>query len=215
MILTTQDYMSYVYNSNAFPILISPLDNDNYLLDIVKNTDMLLLSGGEDSDSKLYKQKPNKHLGTIIIERDLFEIKLIDLFLKAKKPIFGICRGFQLLNIYFKGTLYQDYRLLNENLSYHCEQPYQKLIHKVKLSPYLEKAYNAKKIGVNSHHHQFINKLGENLEVIAIAEDGIIEAFKNDDKKILAVQWHPEMLFSKYPKHLNLLNNFIKEHKIK
>ncbi len=215
MILTTQDYMSYVYNSGGFPILVSPLDNDNYLFDIVKNTDMLLLSGGEDSDSELYGQKPDKYLGTIIKKRDNFEIKLLGLFLEAKKPVFGICRGFQLLNIYFKGTLYQDYRLLNENLSYHCEQPYQKLIHKVDLSPYLEKVYNSKKIKVNSHHHQFINKLGENLEVVAIAEDGIIEAFKNTDKKILAVQWHPEMLFDKYPEHLKLLSDFIEKHKIK
>jgi putative glutamine amidotransferase len=215
MILTTQDYMSYVYNSNAFPILVSPLDNDNYLLDIVKNTNMLLLSGGEDSDSKLYGQPHDKNLGTFIKERDSFEIKLISLFLKAKKPIFGICRGFQLLNIFFKGTLYQDYRILNENLAYHCEQPYQKLVHNIKLSPYLEKIYNSKKINVNSHHHQFINKLGENLEVIAIAEDGIIEAFKNDDKKILAVQWHPEMLFYKYPNHLKLLSKFIRKYNIK
>ncbi len=215
MILTTQDYMAYVYSAGAFPVLVSPLDNDNYLYDIVKNTDMLLLSGGEDSDSELYGQKPCKHLGTIIKERDNFEIKLLSLFLEAQKPVFGICRGFQLLNIYFKGTLFQDYRLLNENLSYHCEQPYQKLVHKVELSPYLENIYKSNEIGVNSHHHQFIDKLGNNLEVIAIAEDGIIEAFKNDNKKILAVQWHPEMLFGKYPEHLNLLNYFIKKHKVK
>jgi len=211
MVLTTQDYMAFVYNSGAFPILISPLDNDNYFLDIVKNTDMLLLSGGEDSDPQFYNQKPSKHLGTTVKERDLFEIKLISLFLEAKKPIFGICRGFQLLNIYFNGNLYQDYREVNENLEYHCEQPYQSLIHKIKLSPYLEKIYNKKEISVNSHHHQFINKLGDDLDIIATAEDGIIEAFKNENKKILAVQWHPEMLFKKYPEHIKILENFIKE----
>jgi len=209
MILTTEDYMSYVYNSGAFPILVSPLNSDDYLIDIVNNTDMLLLAGGEDTDSSLYNQTPSKYLGTVIKQRDDFEMKLLKLFLDANKPIFGICRGFQLLNTYFNGTLYQDYRYLNEELSYHCEQPYQELIHEVNLSPCLERIYNEKVIGVNSHHHQFIDKLGDDLEVIAVAKDGVIEAFKNSKKNIFAVQWHPEMLFKKYPIHLEILREFI------
>lgn len=211
IILTTQDYMSFVYDAGAFPILVSPLNNEAYLLDIVKNTDMLLLAGGEDSDPSFYKQEPSEYLGTVIKERDEFEIKLLSLFLKAGKPIFGICRGFQLINIYFNGTLYQDYRYLNENLSYHCEQPYQKLVHSVMLFPYLEKIYDKKELLVNSHHHQFIDKLGESLEVIGISDDGVIEAIKA--KNILAVQWHPEMLFKKYPEHIKILKYFIRGYK--
>jgi len=209
MIITSQDYLSFVYDSGAFPVLVAYLDNENYLKDIVENTDMLLLSGGEDSDSLIYNQKRSKYLGKIVKERDEFEIKLIKLFLKAQKPIFGICRGFQLLNTFFKGSLYQDYRLLNENLSYHCEQPYQELIHKVSLDSYLKTVYHHSEIYVNSHHHQFIDKLGEGLELIAKSEDGVIEAFRNVEKNILAVQWHPEMLFSKYPEHSLILKEFI------
>ena len=209
MVLTTSDYISYVYSAGLFPVIVTPLNDKNYINDIVKNTDILILSGGEDSVPELYNEKPSKYLGETVKRRDIFEINLIKAFLNAQKPVFGICRGFQLLNIYFGGTLYQDYREINENLSFHCEQPYQKLVHEVNLSSCLTSVFKTNKIKVNSHHHQFIKKIGKDLKIIAKSPEGIPEALENKEKKILAVQWHPEMLFNKDKRHLDILKCFI------
>jgi len=210
MIITALDYMNFIYNSGAIPIVVAPMKNKNWINDIVNLTDALVLSGGEDSDPSFYSEEKSPFLGEIIRERDIFELKLIDAFIKAGKPILGICRGFQLLNIYFNGTLYQDYRDLNPKLEYHCENPYQKIIHKIKLNPLFEKIYGVDTLEVNSHHHQFIKKLGEDLEVTAISPDGVIEAFVSKKySNILGVQWHPEMLYSKYKIQTKLMNYFL------
>ena len=211
MILTTADYMSYVYDAGGFPVLVSPFcENCNdYIGYIAENTDMLFLTGGEDTDPSFYDMPSSPYLGEIIKKRDEFEFKLTKAFLKQNKPVFGVCRGFQLLNIFFKGTLYRDYRELDKSLSYHCEQPYQKLVHKVNLETELSILFKDRKISVNSHHHQFIKELGEGLKVLATAEDGVIEAFENKNKKIFAVQWHPEMIYKNDLRHLELLKNFI------
>ena len=210
MLMTALDYCDFVYNSKAIPIIVGPMGkDDSWINEIVNFTDALILSGGEDNDSSLYAKTPSPFLGEVVIERDNFEIKLIDAFIKAKKPILGICRGMQLLNIYFNGSLYQDYRELDEKLEYHCENPYQKIIHKVKLKKEFEEIYNQKELSVNSHHHQFIKKLGDNLKVTATSNDGVIEGIISTKYDIVAVQWHPEMIYKNFSIQTKLMDYFI------
>jgi len=209
MLVSSLDYSTFVFNSGAIPIVVAPMNNYNWIDQIVNFTDGLILTGGEDSDPSFYSKERSSYLGTVVIERDLFEIKLIDAFLKAKKPILGICRGMQLLNIYFNGTLYQDYRELDEKLEYHCENPYQKIIHKVKLKKEFEEIYNQKELSVNSHHHQFIKKLGDNLKVTATSNDGVIEGIISTKYDIVAVQWHPEMIYKNFSIQTKLMDYFI------
>lgn len=111
--------------------------------------------------------------------------KIIDLFVKRNKPILGICGGLQTLNVYFGGDLNQN--ILNHKLK-------DESMHKIKLAhnSFLSEVYNQEEIQVNSYHRQAIRKLAPNFHIIAVSEDGIIEAI--EDRNTIGVQWHPEIL---------------------
>ena len=119
-------------------------------------------------------------------------------FLKTGKPILGVCRGHQLLNVYFKGSLYQDLKYYSLEVIQHRQEMYPELAtHTVNIidrDNILFELYG-EKIFTNSFHHQIINRLGENLTVIATTNDGVIEAFQKKSLKFLyGIQWHPEMM---------------------
>ena len=122
--------------------------------------------------------------------RDEMEMRLCERFVRMKKPVFGICRGFQLLNIYFKGTLVQDLEQ-DKNIVH----PY----HSCHLVTAKEGSWFYEQYGsdfvVNSYHHQSIGRLGDGLSGTVTAENGqIIEAFEHKTLPVTAVQWHPERM---------------------
>lgn len=164
-----------------------------YLPEIDTSYDGLILCGGNDSDPKYYGEEINGAVN-IDYERDAVEFALADAFIKGGKAVMGICRGHQLLNIFFGGTLYQDLKNANAHSSFADYD----LVHTVnaKKGSIVHKLYG-ECFRVNSYHHQGIKKLGENLIPTAFA-DNIIEAFEHSILKVLGVQWHPErMCFSK------------------
>ncbi|HHZ65776.1 MAG TPA: hypothetical protein EYN51_09835, partial [Flavobacteriales bacterium] len=120
--------------------------------------------------------------------------------LLGQKPVFGICRGFQLMNVYFGGTLYQDINTQLPNSIVHRDaELYDQLNHEIEIgsSSILGELYGKENVlSVNSVHHQGVKELGENLDILATSkEDQIIEAFKwnqCDAGKVMGVQWHPE-----------------------
>lgn len=122
--------------------------------------------------------------------------KVIDLFVRSKKPIIGICGGLQTLNVYFGGDL-------NQNISNHKLKDNSK--HKIIIDTesFLYNTYNKKEIQVNSYHRQAIRKLANNFKIVARSEDGIIEAI--EDGNIIGVQWHPEVL-----NDIQFFDNFFK-----
>lgn len=152
-----------------------------------KNTDDydgLLIPGGGDMHPKWYKQK-NLYSTNIDFEADKNVFKHIKKFIKKKKAILGICLGSQYLNVYFGGTLKQ-----------HIEN-HKNVEHKVSTDDQLFIKYFGKSFKINSLHHQAIDKLGKNLKICAVSNDGIIEAFVHVKYNILAVQWHPELILNK------------------
>lgn len=157
--------------------------------------DGLILCGGNDINPSYYNEETN---GAVNIDekRDASEFKLVKAFIDAKKPIMGVCRGYQLLNIAFGGTLHQDI----ENSKEHSSFSDYDLIHTVtaRKNSFISELYGDS-FWVNSFHHQAINKLGNNLEVIMTASDSkIIEGIKHKTLPIFGVQWHPErMCFSR------------------
>ena len=153
--------------------------------------DGLLLCGGNDINPKYYNEDIN---GSVNIDdmRDEAEFELFRKFVEAKKPIFGICRGCQLINVALGGSLHQDI----PNADEHRFSIDHYLVHDIKAveDSFLSKIYGIE-FSVNSHHHQAIKDLGEGIEIVATAFDGItVEAIKHKELPIYALQWHPEKM---------------------
>lgn len=164
--------------------------NDN----IKMSCDGLLLAGGGDIHPALYHQDIT-HCNQIEPQRDLDELRLIHYFKKKQLPILGICRGLQVINVAFGGTLFQDIPCAD----IHCYKPETgDQIHPVRATKddFLYQLYG-EVFTVNSAHHQGIDRLGEQLQVSARSEDGVIEAISCPQSHIYGVQFHPErMAFS-------------------
>lgn len=165
--------------------LVIPVISENNLEEIADICDALILPGSAVGvDPKYYNDVPFPGKKYKYDEYKL-DKKVIDLFVKSNKPILGICGGLQTLNVYFGGDLNQN--ILNHKLT-------DGSMHKIKIAPnsFLSEVYNQEEIEVNSYHRQAIRKLAPNFDIIAVSEDGIIEAI--GDKNIIGVQWHPEIL---------------------
>lgn len=174
-------YINAVNNSGGIAIA-------QYCPEITTEYDGLLLCGGNDISPKFYNEEIN---GTVDIDekRDHAESELIKAFAEKKKPIMGICRGYQLLNAVFGGSLYQD--IPNHTSAADCVN-----VHKV-ISPkgnFIYDMYGAE-FCVNSFHHQAIKEIAPGFEVVATTPDGkVIEAIMHKNLPIFGVQWHPERM---------------------
>lgn len=205
-------YPQSIVNAGGRSILVPTCEglDDDYFDWLVKTTDGLLLTGGGDIDPTLYSEEKDEKSGSFNPEipmsidklRDEIELKLIKHFHKAKKPILGICRGCQLINIFFGGTLHQDLSKVLGNTDVHFnpkgEKELDKYYHGVKLvkGSNISRLIKTQIFEVNSFHHQAIDKLGEGLIVSARSSDGIIEAIESErsNQFVLGIQWHPEQL---------------------
>ena len=156
--------------------------------------DGLLLTGGDDLDPALFGQ-PNQGSEGIDPARDQAELVLTKAFADAGKPILGICRGHQLLNVAFGGTLIQDLGPV-ENLFHRRTSGIPKdKVHPVRT---LEGSTLAALYGPlfisNSAHHQAVDRLGEGFDATGWSESGVVEAMEHISLPILAVQFHPERM---------------------
>lgn len=159
-----------------------------YLPQISTEYDGLILCGGNDVDPSYYNEPINGSVD-IDYERDKNEFALLKAFLDAGKPVFGICRGFQLINIYFGGSLHQDIK----ESALHKRIDDVDSVHKV--NSVANSAINTlytDLFAVNSAHHQAIKKMGEGLMPTAIWNNQYVEAFEHVNLPIIGVQWHPE-----------------------
>lgn len=163
--------------------------------------DALVLTGGSDLDPMLYGEEPIPALGVVYPDRDEYDMALIKAAVESGKPILGICRGLQGLNIFFGGTLYQDIPSTygKSYLKHNQERDGKYGIHSIHIKDgsILKGVIGSDSIVVNSRHHQAINRLAIGFKVSAYAPDGIIEVIESVDKPIIAVQFHPEEMASK------------------
>ncbi len=172
----------------------------------------LLLPGGGDIEPALYGEERDPACGEPNALRDAAEPLLIHAFLKADKPILGICRGVQLMNVALGGTLYQDIKPLAQvpHNDHWCK------VHTVTVrrGTLLEKLLgpNAPKpLLVNSQHHQAAKQIAPGLVLSALSEDGFVEALEKPDACFcLGVQWHPERLSGSDPRQQALFDAFVK-----
>ena len=209
-------YKEAVVEAGGFPVIL-PFPDDTALVEnfarrAVGVFDALLVPGGADIDPSFYGEAPVPELGAVSIKRDIYEIALIRETVKAGKPIFGICRGLEIINVALGGTLWQDLPSQNKAafVKHRQEEADGLPSHHISVAPGSRLAgILGETAFVNSHHHQAIKDLAPGLRVAARAEDGIIEAFEDDARKILAVQWHPEIIRRDFPAQLRLFADFV------
>lgn len=171
--------------------------------EIVDRVDGLVLMGGGDVDPAAYGAQDNAAVG-VDPERDRFELELLRVAIDVKKPILAVCRGVQVLNVAFGGTLHQDLPALI-GLSPHTGriegQDVDGIVHEVNLLRGSRVALATGRDTVTgwSSHHQGIDRLGTGLRPVGWAPDGLIEAVESDEGWVVGVQWHPEMTAHRDP----------------
>ena len=173
--------------------------------------DGLLLPGGGDMDPAFYGQERIPACGEPNLLRDAAEPKLLRAFLAADKPVLGICRGIQLINVLLGGTLYQDLDSEHpSSVEHHMLPPYNRTVHRVTLEPgILSSLIREWEFGVNSYHHQAICRLAPVLHTEAVSQDGLIEGVSCPDMRfLLAVQWHPELIYREDPRNFAIVKAF-------
>tara|TARA_R110002126_G_scaffold96782_1_gene226189 strand:+ start:27472 stop:28185 length:714 start_codon:yes stop_codon:yes gene_type:complete len=196
------DMFSYVSQKGILPVLIPDLPMQQ-LEDILAELDGFVFQGGTDLAPETYNETPivpGKWLGDAY--RDAYELRIMEYAVKHNKPVLAICRGFQLMNVFFGGSLYQDIITQNPDAMQHRDaEKYDALVHEIvfEAGKTLDLVYDGiDQPIVNSVHHQGVKTVGKGLEVLAVSKnDGIIEALQNKAGNVLGVQWHPEFSVGK------------------
>ena len=153
--------------------------------------DGLLMPGGTDIDPARY-HRPNTASEDIDPALDARQFAALDAFVRADKPVMGICRGHQLINVYFGGTLIQD--LPSATIHSRCDEPWDKAHGSVAVPGGWMEALYGPAFPVNSAHHQAVERVGRGLIVDQRSEDGVIEALRHETLPLFCVQWHPERM---------------------
>lgn len=195
-------YLRAVERAGGVPVLIPLLEHPPALRPLFERLDGLLLAGGADVDPAHYHEAPHPRLGRVNAPQDAVELLLLEWACAAQMPVLGICRGFQLINVAFGGSLFQDLPAQHGTQLDHAEsdQPQQRdlLAHGLRLDPTSQLAglLGGSELAVNTLHHQGVRVLGHGLVATGWAPDGLVEALESADAQwLLAVQGHPEELF--------------------
>ncbi|GAA0862711.1 gamma-glutamyl-gamma-aminobutyrate hydrolase family protein [Paraclostridium tenue] len=210
----TNAYVDAIEKAGGVPIVVPVNTNKENIKAQVSAMDGIIISGGDDVNPNLYKEEPVRELGYINPIIDEFDIEVIKVALEMNKPILGICRGLQVLNVALGGSLYQDLKYIKGSHIKHNQETKTYLgTHYIDIKENsILKEIIKEKVLVNSYHHQSVKTLGNNLKVIAYSNDGIIEAVQKENEKfVLGVQWHPELMVDYSPHMLNLFKRFVDE----
>ncbi|MDM8214477.1 gamma-glutamyl-gamma-aminobutyrate hydrolase family protein [Enterococcus hirae] len=212
---TPDDFVRAVEEAGGIPLVL-PITDPEKANAYISLVDKLLVPGGQDIDPLLYGEEPRPKLGLTTPARDRFEAALLESALAKGRPIFAVCRGFQLLNIVLGGSLYQDLSEYPDWRVKHDQLPTEGIFptHSVAIAKDSRlAALFSEKARVNSFHHQAIKKLADDLEATAWSADHLIEGYqeKNGNSKIIGVQWHPELDFREQENERKLFEYFVNE----
>jgi len=204
-------YLNAIWQSGGIPVAVQWTEGDDIRLDeYINEFDGFLFSGGGDVNPVHFGQTVMHDTVKFCDERDEFELALCRKAIESGKPVFGICRGEQLINVAMGGTLHQhieDHKQADPSLTY---------AHKIKVTEgsHLASLLVDDTLEVNTFHHQAVDAIAPGLVVSGYSEDGYIEAFQSLTVKpyglqIEAVQWHPERMFDKDDFSRRLIKDFV------
>lgn len=193
------DYVDGVVQAGGIPVVLPAVAE--VAEEMAQSIDGLLLCGGTDLDPSYYGEEPIPELGETLPERDAFEMAILKHALKRGTPVFGICRGLQVLNVALGGTLYQDLpsQVGGGSIAHRQQMPKWQWTHEVEVDgdSQMAKIMESTELRVNSYHHQGIKDLADGLLVVARASDGVVEGIESPNLSehwLLGVQWHAEAM---------------------
>ena len=213
-IFLPHNYFEAIRHFGGIPLLIPVCTTEEEMEYLLSQCDGVLLTGGNDIDPTLYGETVLNDTVEIAWERDRDETRLLKLATARNLPIFGICRGIQIMNVYFGGTLYQDIPAQMETqVAHRMEKPYHRTCHDclVQSGTAMHELFGQDVVAVNSHHHQAIKDVAPGFEIMGRSEDGIVEAIADPNRNFCwGVQWHPERIWDIEPSSAKLFEAFIR-----
>lgn len=204
-------YMDALMQAGALPCILPLTESDADLEQLADGIGALLLTGGQDVAPVLYREPLMPACGEICTTRDAMELKMVPLMMRLGKPILGICRGLQLLNVALGGTLWQDLPTQHPSpVEHHAPGETAHLVN-VSAGTRLASIVGPGQHPVNSRHHQAIKALAPSLVASAVSEDGLVEAVElpGTDSLVLAVQWHPELRYRSHEGSMALFRELV------
>ena len=192
-------YIESVALAGGVPVVIPALSDERLLREMLKGFDGLLLTGGADVDAKYFGEENLAALTEIVPARDTFDFLLMKVATQLQLPIFGICRGVQVINIFFGGSIFQDIpsEIKGELFNHQILTEKEKGVHTVTLQQdsLLKRITGKSELHANSRHHQSIRRIAESFTASGHTADGIVEALEGyPARRIFGVQWHPESM---------------------
>jgi putative glutamine amidotransferase len=221
LLYAEESMLRWLMAEGALPVLLPRAAGAVSVAALVESIDGLVLQGGSDMSPRSYGEEPARPEWSGDAARDVYELELVRACIRGNKPVLGVCRGLQVLNVCFGGSLYQDIETMHPQGHTHRDwQLYDQLFHDVALAPggFLAGLYGGPRTGrVTSVHHQGIKRLGDDLLIEAVStRDELVEAIRlrSDQTFVLGVQWHPEFQDAADPALLSsrvLLQGFLSE----
>ena len=208
------NYLRAVIESGGVPLVLPLIDDQADIGALAELCDGFLFTGGPDVHPAFYKEDAMRYCGAIDEKRDTLELLLFNEVSLLDKPILGICRGIQLINVALGGTLYQDIpaQFHGEPIAHYQQPPYYVPIHSVAIEhgTLLHNIINEENMMVDSMHHQAIKKLAPSLQCAAKSKDDLVEcAFMPGKRFLMGVQWHPEWMFQPNSDSEKLFSAFV------
>jgi putative glutamine amidotransferase len=216
-------YPMAVSRAGGLPCIAPVLSERSEVAEMVRRVDGVMLTGGNDVQTGLYRRHLPPHLkrklGPPDPQRDLMELLLVDEVFRQRKPLLAICRGHQILNVALGGTLLVDIGTQKPGATEHERSDRKdQLVHGIRIEPHslLAAVMGKKHLRVNSSHHQAVDRIATILRPTAVSDDGIVEALeldasaKNALPYLLSVQFHPERLVDRHKEFGKLFASFVR-----
>jgi gamma-glutamyl-gamma-aminobutyrate hydrolase PuuD len=212
-----RSYVEAVLSVDGIPVIVPLMYEEDKIVELLKSLDGIIFTGGEDFAPSYYDETPIPHVNKINAPRDMFDIKLLRLAVEHGIPVLGICRGLQLINIAYGGSLYQDLEIQYPDKSIRHRQtlPKEEPSHAVMVEDdaFFADIVKERMLMVNSSHHQAIKKLAKGFRVAGTSPDRIVEVIEKVDSAhwIVGVQFHPEMMINNSLPMRRIFENFVGE----